>query len=1024
MSGSISGISSGMDTESIINGLMSIKRQRVDNLTAQKELEQAKEDSWASLASNLVTLQLSAYNLSKTSTYDVKTATISDESVLAVTASLSATPGSYSFYVDQLATTHQLSSNGFNDYNSTPVGAGSISIEMGNGDIEKKTDLNFLNGGDGVGRGYIKITDRDNNYAVIDLTHAMNVEDVINAINNTSGINITASIGSNGDGIDISYNGSGINNLKIEEVSGGSTAEDLGIKQSVSANSINGRNIHYLTTNSSLNNLNDGLGISKQSFNINGTTIDVTSANTLADVIAAINAESATTNVSATLSSNGKSITLTEDVPGAFVITENGYSTAKDLGILNVTNTGAGDDLIASIDSVMLKNLTGAHADQAGIRGTSFVIEGTTIDITGAVSLSDIMNAINNETGTTAVSARYNSSKNGLELYSSTKATFSVTENGSTTAEDLGILGTSSNYSLKGSDLDFKYMSENTLLEDMNLGDGVRQGVITFSATDGDSFSLSLKSTSIKTVGDVISQINLAGSSFGISASINSTGDGIRISDSNAGSENLVVSEYGSGHMAKDLGILGSTSSSSIDGSFEKNITITATDTLEDIQSAINSLGIDVKASVINDGSTNPYRLILTSGNSGETGRIIFSSDISSLSMDTAVEAKDAVLIMGNPTSGSAVFTSSSSNTVSNFITGLTLELKNTSTSAITVGIFNDTDGIIESAKDFVDKFNGSMSIFSQHLSYDSDTGEGGVLFGDSSLMMIQQQLYSMITKSVSSLSGDITSLSQIGISMGLDGSLSINETTMKSVLQSNLDGVKELMTYVLNSSSTATVLASSTDPGWSASGAVDGNTQLSNFASGSTGWQADNGSSYELDFGTAKEFTSFSVYGVDTNTDDVLSSFVLQYWDSKTDDWVDYRSITGNTGKNITVYFPYGLSTEKIRLNDIQGTGAKAKILDIQANQTIGMAGAMDLALSKITNGGTGAVSSSLDGIASNMGVLDEQISNLEDRMTMEEERLRKQFTQMESLLGELKNMSSYMTSQTSSLNNNWNYK
>jgi flagellar hook-associated protein 3 FlgL len=88
-----------------------------------------------------------------------------------------------------------------------------------------------------------------------------------------------------------------------------------------------------------------------------------------------------------------------------------------------------------------------------GITGTSFNIDATTITVSGT-TIQDALDSINNQSGVTDVKARINDARNGVELYSTTASAFAVTENGSSTASDLGILGNSDgNDEIQGSTL-------------------------------------------------------------------------------------------------------------------------------------------------------------------------------------------------------------------------------------------------------------------------------------------------------------------------------------------------------------------------------------------------------------------------------------------------------------------------------------------------------------------------------------------------------------------------------------------
>ena len=71
-------------------------------------------------------------------------------------------PGNYTFTPLQLAQSHQLLSSGFASDNQ-PIGAGQFSFSFG-GFTDQAIDLASLNGGQGVSRGSIKITDRSGDH--------------------------------------------------------------------------------------------------------------------------------------------------------------------------------------------------------------------------------------------------------------------------------------------------------------------------------------------------------------------------------------------------------------------------------------------------------------------------------------------------------------------------------------------------------------------------------------------------------------------------------------------------------------------------------------------------------------------------------------------------------------------------------------------------------------------------------------------------------------------------------------------
>ena len=210
-------------------------------------------------------------------------------------------------------------------------------------DINGNTLLSSLNKGSGVSLGSIKITDRGGNSSTISLSGLSTISDVINAISNNSGVNVTASINSAGNGILITDDNSiATQNLTIEEVGSGRTASDLGILASRPDN-IEGLNLSpTLTTSTPLSLLNEGSGLSLTSITVvNGAasgTISLSSATTISDAITAIN--NSGLNVTASIDSSGRSLQIISNDSSTLAYTKDVGSgtSAADLGIMGGNN--------------------------------------------------------------------------------------------------------------------------------------------------------------------------------------------------------------------------------------------------------------------------------------------------------------------------------------------------------------------------------------------------------------------------------------------------------------------------------------------------------------------------------------------------------------------------------------------------------------------------------------------------------------------------------------------------------------
>ena len=82
----------------------------------------------------------------------------------------------HTFQVKSVVTTHQLVTGGFTDRDRTPVGAGTLSFEIGRGRVDAATPLSSLNGFQGIRRGVVRITDQAGGTSDVDLRAAVTVD--------------------------------------------------------------------------------------------------------------------------------------------------------------------------------------------------------------------------------------------------------------------------------------------------------------------------------------------------------------------------------------------------------------------------------------------------------------------------------------------------------------------------------------------------------------------------------------------------------------------------------------------------------------------------------------------------------------------------------------------------------------------------------------------------------------------------------------------------------------------------------
>jgi flagellar capping protein FliD len=129
---SVSGLATGLDTEKIIEALLTIQTKQLQSLEAKQAAVVQKQTAFKGVESKLLGLQTALGSLAKSQNgiFDVRKVTSSAESLVTASATSTAVPGSYTFRVNNLARAHQIASQGFDDANST-ITQGTIQIGIG-----------------------------------------------------------------------------------------------------------------------------------------------------------------------------------------------------------------------------------------------------------------------------------------------------------------------------------------------------------------------------------------------------------------------------------------------------------------------------------------------------------------------------------------------------------------------------------------------------------------------------------------------------------------------------------------------------------------------------------------------------------------------------------------------------------------------------------------------------------------------------------------------------------------------------
>jgi flagellar hook-associated protein 2 len=531
---------------------------------------------------------------------------------------------------------------------------------------------------------------------------------------------------------------------------------------------------------------------------------------TIGDILNALNTADPG-KLQAQISANGQGIELTDTSggSGAFSISDlNSSQAVEGLG-LNVSasgNTITGNALFAGLSGTLLSNLNGGNG--VGTLGTLDITDrtgvGTTVDLSGALSVDDVINAINTAAAGAhvGITASLNSAGNGIQLTDTTGSTAHnlIVGDGdsTTTAETLGIAVNAAQSTVSSGDLHLQTVSENTTLASYNGGGGVAGGTFKITGTSGQSTTINVNSQ-INTVGDLINAINAA--NIGVKAQINATGDGIELVDTAHGTGTLQVTSGGT-TTAADLHIAGSSTTATIggqptqviNGATTQTVAISATDTLQTLISKINSGNYGVQASEVNTGSSiDPFRLVLTSLQGGTAGNLQYDTSNSPLSLKQTTAGQNALLLVGSGVSGFVA--SSATDTFSNVLAGANIVLTGSSTAPVSLTVAQDPSGLASAIQSVVTGYNAIVSAISSLTAYNTATNTAAVLEGDTSVLQIQTALANLVSGQLTGNNGgSIQSLAALGISVNQDGSLSLNTSTLSNVLASNAQGVQQFL--------------------------------------------------------------------------------------------------------------------------------------------------------------------------------------------------------------------------------------
>lgn len=212
--------------------------------------------------------------------------------------------------------------------------------------------------------------------------------------------------------------------------------------------------------------------------------------------------------------------------------------------------------------------------------------------------------------------------------------------------------------------------------------------------------------------------------------------------------------------------------------------------TLEGVRAAINNATAGVSATILNDGSSSPYRLLLTAKGTGTANTFTVTENLTggqALNLTETQAAVDAQFTVNG------ISLTKSSNTVSDVISGITFTLRATTAAPVEVTVEADTDAAIAGLKELIDAYNEVASFANSQARYNAETKQAGILAGDATLRNTILKIQDALTRQITSSFTGLRYVGEVGLRFNTDGSMSLDETKLRSALESDLTGVAAL---------------------------------------------------------------------------------------------------------------------------------------------------------------------------------------------------------------------------------------
>lgn len=220
-------------------------------------------------------------------------------------------------------------------------------------------------------------------------------------------------------------------------------------------------------------------------------------------------------------------------------------------------------------------------------------------------------------------------------------------------------------------------------------------------------------------------------------------------------------------------------------GGTEQTVTLGEGATLADAARALNGLdGLQARVVRVAEGE---HRLVVSSRATGADAAFTVASSVPGMSGGTEVlqAGRDAVLSMDGLTVTRA------SNTVTDLLDGVTLQLSDVGTT--TIRVEQDLEGATKKVKALVDAMNGVLTELSRQGATSAEAAARGPLAGDPLVRALATELRGSLSQIVSE-SGPFRTLGDLGISLTRQGAITLDESKLRTALTEDPEAAGKLL--------------------------------------------------------------------------------------------------------------------------------------------------------------------------------------------------------------------------------------